>query len=121
MEEKKVHCHDGACDCAECSDACENEEIFEFESEDGKVLKFVHIGTIEHNSKYYAGFQIAEPTDEISDEEIFIYEVVDIDAENSDLVPIEDQALLDEVFDAFCTALEGDEECDCEDDCDCDK
>ena len=118
MEEKDLHEHVHAegCDCDECQDDCDccgEEGIFEFEGENGETLRFAHIGTLEYQNKFYAAFEPAEEIPGIEEGQIFIYEVKDIDKETSDLVPVEDEKLLDEVFEEFCKALE-------EDDCDCD-
>lgn len=91
----------------------ENEEIdvVELTSDDGKVLKFYHIATIEHKEKWYAFFQPAEKIDGVEPEEVVIFEIVGEEG-NESLAPIEDEALLDEVYEAFLSEMD-------EDDCDC--
>ena len=119
-EEKKV-CPD--CGEEECN--CYEEDIVELTNEDGKKLKFYHIGTIEFKKAYYAAFAPAEAIEGLEEDEIVIFEVRGDDEESSELLPIEDQDLLDEVYEEFCKAMD-EEGCDCDDcdgecdgDCDC--
>lgn len=89
------------------NEACEEAEIVELTDEAGNILHFYHIGTLEYEDKPYAFFQPAEEVEGIDPEEVVIFEV----GEEGELLPVENQELLDEVFNAFCEALE-DECCD---------
>ena len=121
MKDEELKCQ--TCGEEECDCGCEDEGIVELTSEDGKKLKFYHIGTIEYKNAYYAAFAPAEEIEGIEEDEIIIYELRGDDEETSELAPIEDQDLLDEVYEEFCKAMEGDECCDCggecDGDCDC--
>ena len=111
MDEEKLN----GCDLEEYDD-----EIVMLTADDGRQIKFFHIGTLEYKGKYYAAFQPAEEVEGVDDDEIVIFEVKmnsDPDSLESELVAVEDQKLLDEVFEEFCKRLEDD--CDCEDGCDC--
>jgi len=100
--------HDHDCDCGcECED-----EIVELTTEDGKKLKFYFVGTIEYKGKNYSAFEPAEQIDGIEDDDLIIFELAGDDEETADLLPIEDEALLDEVFEEFCRVLEEDEAAD---------
>lgn len=106
-------CHDHECDCEEegC-DCCDNEgfeDIVELTTEDGKKLKFYFVGTIEYKGKNYSAFEPAEEIDGIEDDDLVIFELSGDDEETADLLPIEDEKLLDEVFEEFCRVLEEDE------------
>ena len=111
-KEKKCTCgcdeHD--CDCAEheCDCGCE-EDIVELTTEDGKKLKFYFVGTIEYKGKNYSAFEPAEQIDGIEDDDLIIFELSGDDEETADLLPVEDDKLLDEVFEEFCRLLEEDE------------
>ena len=103
-EKKHDHdCCDGDCDCG-----CED-EIVELTTEDGKKLKFYFVGTIEYKGKFYSAFEPAEQIDGIEDDDLIIFELSGDDEETADLLPVEDEALLDEVFEEFCRVLEEDE------------
>ena len=100
------HEHDHECDCG-CD--CGEEDIVELTTEDGKKLKFYFVGTIEYKGKNYSAFEPAEQIDGIEDDDLIIFELSGDDEETADLLPVEDDALLDEVFEEFCRVLEEDE------------
>lgn len=108
-KEKKCTCgcdehgHDECCDCAM------EEDIVELTTDDGKRLKFYFVGTIEYKGKNYSAFEPAEQIDGIEDDDLVIFELAGDDEETADLLPIEDEGLLDEVFEEFCRVLEEDE------------
>lgn len=112
-EEKKCNCgcDEETCDC-ECEDECEceiDDEVIELTTDDGKVYKMFLVGTIEYKGKTYSAFEPAEEIEGISEDDIIIFEVVG-DEESAELLPVEDETLLDEVFEEFCKALEEDAE-----------
>lgn len=124
-EEKKHHHHDEECDCGchdhhhdddcgchdeEC-DCCSGEDdIVTLTTDDGKKLKFYFVGTIEHKGKTYSAFEPAEEIEGVSEDDLIIFELSGDDEETADLLPVEDEKLLDEVFEEFCKALDDDEE-----------
>ena len=114
-KEKKL-CDCGCdCDCDHEHDACDcdcdcEDEIVELTTDDGKKLKFFFVGTIEYKGKNYSAFEPAEEIEGISEDDLIIFELSGDDEETADLLPIEDEKLLDEVFEEFCKALEEDEE-----------
>ena len=98
-------CHDHECDCGcDC-----DEDIVELTTDDGKKLKFYFVGTIEYKGKNYSAFEPAEQIDGIEDDDLVIFEVAGEDEATADLLPVEDDKLLDEVFEEFCRVLEEDE------------
>ena len=112
-KEKKCNCgcdehgHDDCCDCG-----CEDEDIVELVTDDGKKLKFYFVGTIEYKGKAYSAFEPAEQIEGIEDDDLVIFELSGDDDETAELLPIEDEALLDEVFEEFCRVLEEEEAAD---------
>lgn len=68
--------------------------------ENGVETAFYHIGTIEHNGKWYCVFQLAEPQTEEEEDEVAIYELVGEEPDQT-LEPIEDEAEMEEVFNKF--------------------
>ena len=109
-KEKKCNCgcdehgHDDCCDCG-----CEDDDIVELVTDDGKKLKFYFVGTIEYKGKNYSAFEPAEEIDGMEDDDLVIFELAGDDEETADLLPVEDEKLLDEVFEEFCRVLEEDE------------
>ena len=101
------HDHEHDCDCG-CDCECD-EDIVTLTTDDGKKLKFYFVGTIEYKGKNYSAFEPAEQIDGIEDDDLVIFEVSGEDEETADLLPVEDDKLLDEVFEEFCRVLEEDE------------
>ncbi len=116
-KEKKCTCgcdeHECKCDEhkeKECECDCGLEDdIVELTTDDGKKLKFYFVGTIEYKGKNYSAFEPAEQIDGIEDDDLVIFELAGDDEETADLLPVEDEKLLDEVFEEFCRVLEEDE------------
>ena len=109
-KEKKCNCgcdEHGHADCCDCG--CEDEDIVELVTDDGKKLKFYFVGTIEYKGKNYSAFEPAEEIDGMEDDDLVIFELAGDDEETADLLPVEDEKLLDEVFEEFCRVLEEDE------------
>ncbi len=100
--------HDHGCCDEDCGCGCED-DIVELTTDDGKKLKFYFVGTIEYKGKNYSAFEPAEVIDGIEEDDLVIFELAGDDEETADLLPIEDEALLDEVFEEFCRVLEEDE------------
>lgn len=103
-EHKDCNCEHDHCDCG-----CED-DIVTLTTDDGKKLKFFFVGTIEYKGKNYSAFEPAEEIEGISEDDLIIFELSGDDEETAELLPIEDDALLDEIFEEFCKALEEDEE-----------
>ena len=106
-KEKKVctcGCGEDDCDCG-----CDHDEPVELTTDDGKKLKFYFVGTIEYKGKNYSAFEPAEQIDGIEEDDLVIFELSGDDEDTADLLPVEDEKLLDEVFEEFCRVLEEDE------------
>lgn len=110
-KEKKCACgcdhtdNGGVCDCG----TFEDEGIVELTTDDGKKYKFYFVGTIEYQGKAYSAFEPAEQVEGIEDDDLIIFELAEGDDENAELLPVEDEAVLDAVFEEFCKALEEEE------------
>ena len=111
-KEKKVcDCGKENCDCGHDHDVMDAyDDPVELISEDGKKMKFYFVGTIEYKGKMYSAFEPAEEIEGVEEDDLFIFELSGDDEETAELLPIEDDALLDEIFEEFCKALEEDEE-----------
>ena len=96
------HHHDDDCDCG-----CEDAEIVELTDDNGRTLKFYHIATMDYEEKPYAFFQAAEEIEGVDPDEVVIFEVSEKDG---GLLPVEDEALLDRVFNAFIEELDNEED-----------
>ena len=111
--EEHTHCDHDDCDCEDCGDGCDcgccDDDIVELTGDDGKKMKFYFIGTIEYKGKAYSAFEPAEKIDGIEEDDLIIFELSGDDEETAELLPIDDEALLDEVFNEFCRVMEEDE------------
>ncbi len=90
-------------------DEMEEERIIELEDDDGNVEKYYHIATIEYRKDIYCVFQKAEPETEEEEDEVVIFR---LNEEAGELLPLEDEQLLDEVFAEFCHQYENFEDSD---------
>ena len=79
----------------------EEYEIIELYNEaTDKDEKFYWIDTVDFKGKQYAVFQPAEELDDIGEDEVLIQELITTD-DGSEIVPIEDEKLLDDVYKEF--------------------
>ncbi len=85
--------------------ADDESRIFELEADDGTIEKLYHIATIEYRGAMYCCFQKAEPECEEEEDEVVIFGLQG-EGDDAVLVPLEDEALLDEVFAEFCHQYE---------------
>lgn len=110
MEKKVCDCGHEDCDCEGHDCDCMDEEPIELLADDGRKLKFFFVGTIEYKGKFYSAFEPAEEIEGLSEDDLVIFELSGDDEETAELLSIEDEKLLDEVFEEFCKVLDEDEE-----------
>lgn len=85
----------------------EEEELIELVDDDGKVLNFKLLDVTEYKGVKYTLLLPAEPNEEIAEDEVVIFR---LNEEEETLEPIEDEALLEEVFDFYTQETEDEEE-----------
>ena len=76
----------------------EEDEIIELVDDNDNVIKFRLLDVTEYKGEKYALLLAAEPNDEIADDEVAIFRYKE---EEGMLEPIEDDDLLQEVFDFY--------------------
>ncbi|MDE7453255.1 MAG: DUF1292 domain-containing protein [Clostridia bacterium] len=84
-------------------------DIIELIDDDGKIINFKLLDVTEYKGVKYTLLLAAEPSDEIADDEVVIFR---LNEQEESLEPIEDENLLQEVFDFY------QQEADAEDDTD---
>ena len=89
----------------------EDDRILELEADDGTVEKLYHIATIVYRGENYCVFQKAEPETEEEEDEVVIFRL-DGEGEDKQLVTLDDEQLMDEVFAEFCHQYEMAEDAD---------
>ena len=87
----------------------EEDQIIELTGDAGDVLKFIQIGTIAHKGKTYVFFSPAETEDGEDSDEVVVFTIGRDNGEEV-LLPVEDEKLLEEVFDKFTEELEKEDE-----------
>ena len=76
----------------------EENEIIELIDDDGKIIKFRLLDVTESKGEKYTLLLIAEPNDEIAEDEVVIFR---LNEKEETLEPIEDEKLLEEVFEFY--------------------
>ena len=90
----------------------EEDNIVELIDEEGVKREYEHLMTFEYKNEWYVALTLVEPAEEADEDEgaeIAIYHLVGGE-DDEQLETIEDEALLDEVFEEFCRLYEDDEE-----------
>lgn len=85
----------------------EEEELIELVDDDGNVIKFKLLDVTEYKGEKYVLLLAAEPNEEIAEDEVVIFR---LDETEEVLNPIEDDDLLQEVFDFYQSETESDED-----------
>ena len=81
----------------------EESEIIELIDDDGKIIKFKLLDVTEYKGEKYTLLLAAEPDDEIAEDEVVIFR---LNEKEETLEPIEDEQLLEEVFEFYQTETE---------------
>jgi uncharacterized protein YrzB (UPF0473 family) len=89
----------------ELQDAEEEEEIIELVDDDGKVINFKLLDVTEYKGEKYTLLLAAEPNEEIAEDEVVIFR---LNEKAETLDPIEDENLLQEIFDFYQAETEED-------------
>ena len=93
----------------ERNDYSEDENIVELVDDEGNSFRFEHLLTFEYKGNWYCALtelkEAREEGEEDDSEEVAIYRI-EGDEENEQLVQIEDDDELDEVFAEFCAQYE---------------
>ena len=77
-----------------------------FVDDDGKVIKFKLLDVTEYKGEKYTLLLAAEPNDEIGEDEVVIFR---LNEEDEVLEPVEDEKLLEEVFEFYQTEVEAED------------
>lgn len=89
----------------------ENEDIIILHNNElDKDEEFYHLATLDVDNKWYVVLQPAEELEDIQEGEVLIYEVVDGPNAEDTFKPIEDEKVLQKVFDEFMKELEKEDE-----------
>lgn len=84
----------------------EENELIELIDDDGKVINFRLLDVTEYKGVKYTLLLAAEPNDEIAEDEVVIFR---LNEQEETLEPIEDENLLQEIFDFYQQETDGEE------------
>lgn len=85
----------------------EEEELIELVDDDGNVIKFKLLDVTEYKGEKYVLLLAAEPNEEIAEDEVVIFR---LDEKEEVLNPVEDDDLLQEVFDFYQNETQSEDE-----------
>ncbi len=80
------------------------QELVEISDDDGTMHEYYQIGKLTYNGLPYAFFTPAEEIDGVDVNQVLVYQ---IDEENLELIEIEDENLVDELFMEFTARFKG--------------
>lgn len=81
-------------------------EVIELVDEDGKATQFYLIETREYKGKPYAVLSPAEEIDGLDEDTVLIFEISG-DSQSGLLLPIEDEVLLEEIYNDYISDIDG--------------
>lgn len=103
-------CEEEICECEE------QEDIITLTSDDGEQLDFYHEATIEYEDDWYVFLNPVKEMEEIGEDEVVIFKLVKSEEGEDSLEPIEDEDLLDKVYEKYVAMIDSYEDEDYEDD-----
>ena len=77
-----------------------------YNEETDKDEEFFELATLDVDGKWYIVMKPVEQLPDIADDEVLIYEIIEDKEGNSNFAPIEDDAVLEKVFNEFISMLE---------------
>ena len=77
-----------------------------YNEETDKDEEFYELATLDVDGKWYIVMKPVEQLPDIADDEVLIYEIIEDKEGNSNFAPIEDDAVLEKVFNEFIAMLE---------------
>lgn len=96
-----------------------DDEIIELIDESGKSVQFYHIATIDYKEDWYVFFTPVEEVEGVSEDEVVIFKLGTDEEGNDVFLPIEDEKLLQEVYDEYVKMMEEEDDGGEAEDCGC--
>lgn len=90
----------------ELEEEVEDVEIVELTDDSGNILKFFLVGETVFDQKEYAFFMPAQEIDGLGEDEVVVFEKGANNDGKEELLPVEDHALLEAVYEQFCREME---------------
>ena len=90
-----------------------DDDVLELIGDDGEAVNFFHLATLEHGKEWYNVLQPTEATEDISEDELIIMQLGTDEEENDIFLPIDDDKILNAVYDEYvklAEEIEGEDE-----------
>lgn len=84
----------------------EQEDIITLISDEGEEIDFYHEATIEYENEWFVFLHPVKDIPEIAEDEVIIFKLIKNDEEEDSLEPIDDEELLDKVYDEYIKMIE---------------
>ena len=96
-------------------------EVIVLQDDKGNDIKFIEVACVEHEDEFYVLLSPAQEVEGIGQDEVIICKLVPQDDETQLVVPVEDEELMNQVFEEYLKSAHEccDGDCDCDDDCNC--
>ena len=101
----------------------EDDEIVTLYDDNNEPVDFYEVACVEYKDDYYALLELVEEMEGLEDGDVLIFKLEEQEDGTDLFMPVEDETLLNEVFDEYLKAV-ADHECDCgcedcDGECDC--
>ncbi|MDR0856565.1 MAG: DUF1292 domain-containing protein [Clostridiales bacterium] len=85
----------------------DDDEVITLSDDEGNETDFYQVAVVGHGDKNYVLLQPVEPDEEIAEDEVIIFELLDDpdDAESTTFEPVADEALADVIFEQYLRAV----------------
>lgn len=103
----------------------EDDEVITLYDDNNNPVDFYEVACVEYEDNYYALMQPVEPIEGIGEDEAIIFRLEEQDDDTDLFLPVDDESVLEAVFNEYIKAVSDDacgcghDHCDCGDDCDC--
>lgn len=87
----------------------DDENVIELVDEDGETVQFEHLMTLEHEDELYVVLTMLEATPDTDEDEVFVLRIDKDDQDEDCYVTIDDEDVMQAVFDKFVALAEQDE------------
>ena len=84
----------------------DDDDLIDLVDDNGRHLKFFHVGSTQFLNKWYAFFMPAEDIEGVDESTVVIFEVIKDDKGEEALIPVEDELILEQVYEKFCREME---------------
>ena len=78
-----------------------DDDVLELVGDNGEPANFYHLATLEYNKEWYIVLQPTEEMEDISEDELIIMQLATDEEDNDIFLPIDDEKILNAVYDEY--------------------